>query len=98
MWSKCLSEVFNLVAAILSVVGAGLSTIALALTPEPTGVTKALAVASGIATLGALAWVISALIALLDCLERTGGGGADVDSLRDELKRLQERVKELEKK
>lgn len=96
MLSKCWSDLLNLVAAVLSLLGSGAGTIALWLAPDPTALTKAAAVGATIATLGALAWVISAVLAFIDCMERTGAQAEELKDLKEQVKKLQERVKELE--
>lgn len=96
MLSKCWSELFNLIAAVATLVGSGISAFVLWVIPEPTGLTKAAAVGATIATIGAFSWVISALIALIDCLEESGEESDRLNELRDELRLLQERLEELE--
>lgn len=85
-----------MVAAVGALVGGAISTGALAFAPEPTGLTKAAAIGSAIATVGALAWVISALIALIECLEKSGTDAETLNELRAELERLEARLEELE--
>jgi len=91
----CWSAWLNLIAAILSTIGAGLGAAALWLAPDPTFLTKLGAVGATAATLGGIAWIISAAIALRDCLKSEGGDQATIDRLESEIQRLQQEVDKL---
>lgn len=97
--SKCWAEWLNLVAAALSLIGSGVGTIALFLSPDPTGLTKAAAVTGGVIVVaGALAWVIAAAIALADCLESHDADKEEIRKLREAIKEAQNTLDAIEKK
>ncbi|MBI2618091.1 hypothetical protein HYW58_01430 [Candidatus Kaiserbacteria bacterium] len=87
----CWSSYFNITAATLSLTAAGLGTAVAVGAPEP--VFTKLAIAAGIAgILASLAWLISAILGLIDCLKED-----DAESNKEEIERLKQRVAELEK-
>lgn len=88
----CVSDYFNLTAAALSAVGACGGAIALFLTPEPTTLTKWAALAATVGCLGAISWIISAMLSLIECKE------SDPDADREEIERLRRRVEFLEER
>jgi hypothetical protein len=57
------SDAWNLVAAILCTIGAGVGTVALFLS-EPSLVNLLAGIGAAIATLGGVAWIIAAVVAL----------------------------------
>ena len=87
----CVSDYFNLTAAALSAVGACGGSVALWLTPEPTTLTKWAAAFATVGCLGAISWIVSAILALIECLE------SDPEADREEIERLRRRVETLEK-
>jgi len=94
----CLAEKANLAAAILSFVAATGTTIVLLLAPEPTTLTKWGSVFTAVGALGALAWIISAIISLIDCLKGVGGNEDEIKELQETQKQLEEKLEELEKR
>jgi hypothetical protein len=90
-WSDCLAEKANLVAAVAALVAAAGVTIAAIVAPEPTTITKWMALGLAAGVISAIAWVINGIIALRSCLE------TDADANRREIEQLRQRQEQLER-
>lgn len=93
---SCLSATFNAAAAALSLIGGAMMSTALWIAPEPTTLTKWAAAGMTVATVGAAAWLVSALIELINCAKKNGASSEEIEELEEALENLQERIEELE--
>lgn len=93
---SCLSATFNVAAAALSLIGGAMLSTALWIAPEPTTLSKWAAAGMTIATIGAAAWLVAALIELINCAKESGVSSEEIDELEEVLEDLRDRIAELE--
>ncbi len=89
---RCWKEWLNLAAAVLATFAGAVTMGVLLGAPDPTTLTKWAAVGAGLATLSGLAWALSAMIGLRDCLQ-----AADAEDNAEAIGRLNSRIDELER-
>ena len=93
---SCLSATFNVAAAALTLIGSAMAATGGWLAPDPTMLTKLAAAGLTIAAIGAAAWLIAALIELLNCAKKAGVPDDEIAELEEALRELQDKVEQLE--
>jgi hypothetical protein len=102
-WSvwNCFGDKANVAAAVGAVVAAGAGTIAALLAPDPTTITKWVAIGIAAGIIAAIAWLISAIIGLMNCWRAQDDAAQhqqEIESLQrqiDQLRRTLERLERL---
>ncbi len=95
-WTSCLADKFNFAAAIAATLSAGAATVAAALVPEPTTLTKWAAAGFALAIIAGLLWAISAAIAWRNCEnQQPDRNQQQIDRLQRQIDQMQHTVDEL---
>lgn len=89
----CVAEYWNLSAAIASLLAAAGAGLALILAPDPTTITKWVAIGAIAGVISGLAWTINAIISLINCKQAL----PETAAREEEIRRLRQRQDQLER-
>jgi Co/Zn/Cd efflux system component len=97
-WDTCLADKVNMAAAWVTLLGATATTVAAALAPDPTTITKWVALGLVTAIIGAALWLLAAILSYQECLRsQANPDEGEIEQLQRQLEQLQQTVDELKR-